>query len=58
MGKGVEGTGSYVLYVTRDKQSRGVYPARGLRSREEAFLHLHSERQKGKEGVDDHGGEA
>ena len=47
MGKGMEGAGSNIFYVTRDKQSRGVYSARGLRSREETFLHLHPERQKG-----------
>ncbi|RVX10544.1 hypothetical protein CK203_016930 [Vitis vinifera] len=35
MGKGMEGAGENVLYDTRDKQSGGVYTARGLRSRED-----------------------
>ena len=43
----MEGAGENVLYDTRDKQSGGVYTARGLRSREEEVLHLHPERQKG-----------
>ena len=47
MGKGMEGAGGNVLYDVRDKQSGGVYPATGLRSREEEVLHFHPERQKG-----------
>ena len=54
----MEGIRSNIFYVTRVKQSGGVYPARGLRSREETLLHLHPERQKRKKGVEDHGGEA
>ncbi|RVW50076.1 hypothetical protein CK203_106843 [Vitis vinifera] len=49
-GEGSGRTGSNIFYVTRNKQSGGVYPARGHRSREETFLHLHPERQKGKRG--------
>ena len=51
-GKGMEGAGETVFYDSRDKQSGGVYTARGLRYRGEEVLHLRPE------GVDDHGGEA
>ena len=40
----MEGAGSNIFYVMRDKQSGGVYTARGLRSREETVLHFHPER--------------
>ena len=47
MGKGMEGAGESVFYVSRDKQSGGVYTARGLRYRGEEVLHLRPERSQG-----------
>ena len=40
----MEGAGENVLYDMRDKQSGGVYKARGLRYRREEVLYFHPER--------------